>query len=154
MYEEAKVITKYAYEKGVQRGTLNLIRRACRNTPALIEFETMRQDIKDAVVKIAGHPSKKITKNILEDLITIDQEATEFYGAFRKDNGEPLPFDTQKKYVRNASILNGIQIMITDKQSKARALGLTKSRMWQNVSKAVKNMHKFEHSVPGNYSRV
>jgi len=154
MYEEAKVITKYAYEKGVQRGTLNLIRRACRNTPALIEFETMRQDIKDAVVKIAGHPSKKITKNILEDLITIDQEATEFYGAFRKDNGEPLPFDTQKKYVRNASILNGIQIMITDKQSKARALGLTKTRMWQNVSKAVNNMQKFEHSVPGNYRRV
>jgi len=154
LYEDGGIISESNYKQLVRRGLLNQLRRACRSTPALIEFESMRQDIKEAVIQIAGDPNKKITRNVLEDLITPDNKAIEFYAAFRKPNGEPLPFETQKKYATNAMILNAVHVMIADKQSKSRALGQSKTRMWQNISKAVNNISKFDHSVPGNHRRV
>lgn len=154
LYEEAKIVTQANYFKLVNRGGLVQLRRACLNTPALIEFDTMRHDIKQKVIKKAGNPKDKITKNALEEIVQIDNEAAQVYAEFRKANGEPLPFETQKKYVRNASILNGIEILITDHYSKARALGQGKTRMWQNISKAVNNFQRFNHTIPGNYRRV
>lgn len=154
LYEEASIVSYDNYKKLVKRGWLNLVRRACRNTPALVEFHSMRQDIKEQVVKLAGDPSKKLTRNQLEELVIPDSNAFNFYSSYRKPNGDPLPFETQKKYATNAMIMNAIREMINNHQVKARALGQTKSRMWQNLSRAVNNITKFEHSLPGNHRRL
>jgi len=155
LIDEAMIITESNYKQLRRKGHLVGLRRGCKGTDALIEFESIsRQDIKELIIQKAGHPKDKITKNMLEEIVQIDNQAAEVYAAFRKENGEQIPFETQQKYVRNASILNGIEILITDHYAKSRALGQGKTRMWQNVSKAVNNFKRFEHSIPGNYRRV
>jgi len=155
LIEEAKIVTESNYKQLRRKGHIKGLRRGCKGTDALIEFDSIeRSDIKEEIIKLAGNPKDKITNNVLEEIVQIDNQAAEVYASYRKENGEHIPFETQQKYVRNASILNGIEILITNHYAKTRALGQGKTRMWQNVSKAVNNFQRFKHSIPGNYRRV
>lgn len=154
LYQEAGLITYDNYKKLVIRGWLNVLRRACRNTPALIEFDSMRPDIKEAVIEIAGDPRKSVTKNLLADLITPDHSAIRFYAEYRKPSGEPLAMDIQKKYATNAILFNAISTMIENKCAKSRAMGQSKTKMWQVISEAVNTLEGYTHTLPGNHRRL
>lgn len=144
------LISKGAYEQAIHRGSLISLRRGCYNTPSLVKFtEDMYNDLYNRIIAIAGRPKDNLTRNILEEIITIDQQAVQFYGDFRTDNNSSLVYTTQKKYVHTASILNGVRILINEHLSKARALGQGKTRMWKNISQSVNALSKFTpHFVP------
>ena len=75
---------------------------------ALIEFNTMRTDIKNKVIEIAGDPYAKVTTISFIDYIEQDQKAYEFFKNYTLDSGEALPEKNIKEYCTNANILNAI----------------------------------------------
>lgn len=150
------LISKFAYDAAIKRFGLVTLRRGCVGTPALVKFnEDMYNNLYERIIEIAGKPQKSITRNILEDLLEIDQKAVSFYSEFRKENGESLTFELQKKYVHTASVLKAIRTLIEEHLSKARALGQTKSRMWKNISEYVNALTKFRpHYLPSTGRRL
>lgn len=153
LYEEASLISYNNYKQLVCRGWLRVLRRACRNTPALVEYDSMREDIKQQVVAITGDPYKIVTRNILQDLMTPDYKAIRFFLQYRMSSGEALPSEKQREYANNAMIYNGISEMLQTYAQKSRAMGQKKTKIWQNISNCV-NTLEVKHSVPSNYRKV
>lgn len=150
LFEEACIITYDAYKKLTQRGSLNLIRKARgKYNYALVEFESMRPDIKEKVMEIC--PPTETKKATLEKYIKPDTKAIKFFSSFRKESGQPLSENLQKKYATNAILLNALQEMYGDTYGRSIALNLRTSLFWQNLSDALNELpvDKWDHNLPG-----
>ncbi|UGU15181.1 transposase family protein [Sinomicrobium kalidii] len=147
---KAGIVSENNYKNLTNRGWLQVIRRACRMTPALVAFDSMREDIRDKVVDKAGNPHKVASKNLLESYILPDKDATNFFAEHRRPNGKPLSTEKQKERVVNCMILNAVKTVL-DKHTKSRALG-GKTKAWQKISQVVNRLdpQKWPHALPGN----
>lgn len=150
------ILSETHYKQLVYRGFLNLVRRGGNGRVALVEFDTMREDIKEKVIEIAGDPNKVAAQSILESYIQKDYDAATFFTSFRKDNGKALTFEKQKEYTTNAMILNAVDTIVISKKTNNRRLTGNKTRLWINISNAVNQLpsDKYPHSIPGNYRSI
>lgn len=155
LYEDAKIISKDIYDKALNRGQIISLRNPGPNTPALVQFRTLRKDIKAQVIEIAGEPDTTISINPLEELIKKDGQAIEYFDIFRKDNGEPLTKETKIKYVHTASILGAMRVMINEQLARSRSIGLGKTQMWKNLASYVNRLETFHpHYLPGSARKL
>jgi hypothetical protein len=151
---EQGLLKKDNYHKLVERGIFNRIRRACNSVSALIDFDSIaREDIKQRIVELAGDPRKVAHTNELQNLITPDSTAAQFYAEYRKPSGDPLSADERAKYTATAEVLNAIQ-MLFNQMAKQRSMGQTSMKQWKIISDAVNQLSGIEHRVPGSYRRV
>lgn len=152
---ESKVLTKSTYDQLTYRGWLVSARRGGNGREALVEFESMRTDIKQKVVALAGDPHKVAVRSLLQDMVLPDSNAALFYSQYRKDNGEPLSNESQIKYTTNACILNAVGQLLANEISRSRAFGTRKKTIiWERIAKAVNELQKFQHSIPSSARRV
>ena len=145
------------YKKLNQRNQIQVIRRACRNTPALVAFDSIPEQYKQKIKeKIKGDPHKMAAKSTLKELITEDSEARKFFRDYLMDSGEHLPEDSQKEYAVNAEILNAIHLVVTDRPTRAKTLGGKPRDLWGKLAEAVSNLDQtvFKHSLPSNTRRL
>jgi len=63
------IVSDSNYRQLAYRGALSVIRRACRNTPALVDYENMPETLKMEVRKIVPNPMRAAQRNAVEDLI-------------------------------------------------------------------------------------
>lgn len=153
---ESGILKLSNYKQLISRGFLNLLRRGGNGRTALIEFSTMREDIRKRVVELAGDPKVQGPKEKLERLIITDNAAAAYFSTYRKSNGRPLSLEKQKEYRTNAEILNAIDAWIIDSLSKTHRLSGRKIRIWEKISNAVNTLpsNEYQHSLPGNYRRL
>lgn len=140
------------YVSLTRRGLLNVIRRGGNGRTALIEVSSMREDIKEKVIALAGDPKVSASKSVLESHIEVDTAAIAYFRVFRKKNGSALSPSKQLRYCTNANILNAIDVIYISKKTNARRLTGNKSRLWTNISNAVNELpsNVYPHSLPGN----
>lgn len=145
-------IPLYTYQSYCKRGSLTLVRRGGNGRTALVEFESMREDLKQKIAEIKD-PKESATVSILEKYLEKDYAAAEYFISFRKTNGKALDPDKQKEYTTNAIILNAIDTIAISKKSNMNHLTGNKRRLWENISNAVNMLpsDKYPHSLPGNY---
>ncbi|MCX8483461.1 MAG: hypothetical protein ORN50_07755, partial [Crocinitomicaceae bacterium] len=145
------VITLSHYKQLVYRGYLNVIRRGGNGRTALIEFSSMREDIKRKIEEL--YPKEQASQTILESYLVPDQTAAHYFSTFRKANGKPLSFEKQKEYTTNAIILNAIDTIILEKKTGRRKVLTKTTKLWETISNLVNQLpsQKFNHSIPGNY---
>jgi len=151
----AGVITASYYDKLKQRSQINVVRRACLNTPALVAVDSLPQRYRDKMVELIGDPSQVAPRKTFEDRIKPDPCAMEFFTSFRLTDGRALPDDKIKEYCTNASFLNAISVVYADKKAKAGITGARTRNFWEAASHTVARLKaKWGHSLPENPARL
>ena len=149
---EQGVMSKANYEKLGQRGDIQVVRRACRNTPALVAYDSMPDRYKRAIVERVGDPRKEARQNVLEGLIEHSATASEYFENYMIDDDRHLPADKRREYYTNAIVLDGVRRLIEGRNSKRKALGNRATRFWDEISDAVQELDltKWPHTLPAN----
>lgn len=160
LIKDADLMSKSNYDALKRRQQINVIRRSSKGTPALIEFDTLPDKFKSAIIDQFGDPYKKVKHFNFTNEIQPDAEAAEFYSNYRLSDGRTLPCgpdnDVQTEYRTNAEILNAIKKIVVAKTAKRRALGGKINGIWDNISAMVNSLNKnrFKHSLPTNARRL
>ena len=148
LYEDANVITIENYRNLTQRGHLNVVRPGKgKGNYALVEFESMRPDIKDAVMEIVKPEDlKDLTYNPIQELIKPDSEAISYFATkYTKPDGRGLELSKQKLYCTHAFILNACREFESKHIARKK-----KGWIWEQISSAVNELEGFEHKLPAN----
>lgn len=150
------VCTEANYRNLTNRGHLKIVRRGCRNTPALIEFDSMPERYKEIVIKLYGDPAKVISQNTIAKIVKHDTEARDFFNGYITIKDKYLPAERINEYIANAELLNAIGDLIKDKVAFRKLLGGGKGNMWAGISKTLAELDrvKFPHSLPENPVRL
>lgn len=150
---EQGVMTKMEYDNLVHHSKdIQVVRRACRNTPALVAYDSMPDRYKKAIVERVGDPRKQARQNVLEGLIEHSAAATAFFEDYMIDDDRHLPSDKRREYYTNAVVLDGVKRLIESRNSKRKALGNRATRFWDEISQAVQELDltKWPHTLPAN----
>ncbi|MBF0576630.1 hypothetical protein [Dysgonomonas sp. GY617] len=151
---ESDIVTKYNYDALVRRNQFHIVRRASRNTPALIAYDSMPERIKKAIKeKIKGDPYEQIKYSELEDLIEQNAAASDFFESFKLNDGRFIPKQTRLAYYNNAIVLEAIHKLIISKRGKRCAKS---SYSWATISEAVQNLDRtrYPHDLPSNFESL
>lgn len=156
LYEDDVIMTFSNYRTLTSRKKINVVKRGCRNTPALVEYESLPQRFKTKINKLFGDPYKTTKNTQFKDYLNTDLKAIEFYNNYTLDDGTALPEKNQKEYTANAIILNAIDNLTTNISAKRKALGGSNSKVWQKIADIVKELpkHTYPHSLPNNHRRL
>jgi len=149
---EQGVMSATNYRNLSNRGDIQVVRRACRNTPALVAYDSMPDRYKKAIVERVGDPRKQARQNVLEGLIEHSATATTFFEDYMIDDDRHLPADKRREYYTNAIVLDGVKRLIEGRNSKRKALGNRATRFWDEISQAVQELDltKWPHTLPAN----
>ena len=156
LYNEGEVITRNNYRVLTQRGWLNVLRRGCKGTPALVEFDSMKTWIKETIIDKYGDPYKKTKHYRFKDAIQPDSEAADFYSLYRLSDGRTLKSEIQREYRQNAEILNAIHNIVGNQKAKRKALGGSTVKIWDKITEVVNTLNKevYPHTLPSNTRRL
>lgn len=147
------IMKDYDYKHLAYRShDIQVIRPACRNTPALVAYDSMPDRYKKAIVERVGDPRKQARQNVLEGLIEHSATATTFFEDYMIDDDRHLPADKRREYYTNAVVLDGVKRLIESRNSKRKALGNRATRFWDEISEAVQELDltKWPHTLPAN----
>jgi hypothetical protein len=149
---EQGLMTEANYNKLGQRKDIQIVRPGCRNTPALVAYDSLPDRYKKAIVERVGDPRKQARQNVLEGLIEHSAAATAFFEDYMIDDDRHLPSDKRREYYANAVVLDGVKRLIESRNSKRKALGNRATRFWDEISQAVQELDltKWPHTLPAN----
>jgi len=156
LYQQSGILSKFNYDALKKRGFINVIRRGCKGTPALVEFDTLKMWIKEQIVQNFGDPYKVVKQNLFSDKIVLDGTASTFYSNYSLADGRNLPTKKQREYRANAEVLNAIHTILSSIKSKRRSLGGSTKGLWTKISTSVNSIDtdRHPHSLPTNERRL
>lgn len=152
LYEDLDLISYGAYKKWCDKKRGKLIRTKQgrgKGNEAWVSFHDIKEEwVKNAVKAFLGSPDKVVSKNLLEELISPDRKATNFFAAHRKPNGDSLKFEKQVEKATGVMILNAIETVFKQRG----ALVKKKKQAWSNISEAVNALDKkkWNYKLPSN----
>jgi len=150
------IISEKAYEHLCNRGKIRRLRRACKNTPALVAFDSIPERLRKLIELEVGDPYKAAAVNQVEVLIKPNQEALDLFEDFRLPDGRYLKPETRREYYANVIVLDAVHRLISDKKAKRSALGHKSTRAWEQIRDAVQDLdrQKYPHKLPTNPRRL
>ncbi|MBF7093231.1 hypothetical protein IUY40_16990 [Flavobacterium sp. ALJ2] len=149
---ESSIVSTANYKQLCSRGHLKKLTVGGNGRKTLIQFDTMRSDIKNKVIELAGNPYAKVTTIPFTDYIEQDQKAYNFYRNYTFDNGEALHEKNIKEYCCNASVMNAISTIVNSKLAQRKALAGSKINVWKKIAEVVSELpnHTYPHTLPKN----
>jgi len=155
LYGDSGIISKYNYKNLRIRKKIRVLRRACKGTPALVEYDSLPGRFKQAIIDQFGDPNKMISHNTFADYIEQDPDAFSFFSSYRLPDGRALTESTIRQYVANSSILNALKNITLNTRARRRALGGSKGNIWECLAHAVDRLRDDQgHSLPGSPRRL
>ena len=150
-YEELTngIVTESNYRNLTNRKKITVVRRACYGTPALIDFESLPTNIREACIRKYGNPKDHVKKSTLRDFIEIDPKAEQFFANYKLADGRFLPVDIQEEYCNNAKVLKAIHIVVNDRMALRRALQGSTRNVWNDITEATALLKEHvNHTLP------
>lgn len=151
------VMSIYTYKNLYLRGKITVLRRGCRNTPALIEFDSLPMRYQEQYLDKLGYDPRDagVEKNGIAKSLERDETAREFFKKHVLANGERLTIEAQEEYSTNADILKTIHSMANNMRNFRNARG-SRSGMWDILANELKELDqcRFPHSLPTNPVRL
>ena len=148
------ILTDSQYRHMVERKQVNVVRRGCRNTPALVAYESIPSRFQTGVREVLGcDPYEAAKTSELMKYMADNGETSRFFEEeYLLADGRRLPKETRAEYYANAIILDAIGEMIADKKAKNRARSRKGSPKWDEVALGVQNLDrtKWAHTLPAN----
>lgn len=153
LYQDGEVVSENNYRNLTRRGMMNVIRRGCKGTPALVEFDSIPERFKKVIIEKTGDPREILKHSQFEKHLSPDREAAEYYSRYRLDDGRKLPQKNQLEYRTNAEILNAVIKAVNEQNAQRGALSSNSSKVWKKVSESVNglDMVKYPHTLPTNH---
>ena len=156
LYEDLKLFTYGQYKIWCHRGKLQKLRNACPGKPALVRFDILPSEFKDAIITKYGNPYDQNKYYLEEDLLP-DPKAKAFFEAYRFE-GHPLSQHQVERYTLQAEIFNAIRrIYRTKKETQIILNGKTKEAdMWKQIATLVGELdqERYDHRLPANHRRL
>ncbi|AWG27187.1 kinase [Flavobacterium kingsejongi] len=152
---EEGILTKPNVDSLILRGQIKRMQRGGNGRVALIEYETIRPDIKEKIIALVGDPTERAKHIHFSDYLKTDQNAVDFFNNYTLDSNDPLPDKNIKEYIANAEVLNAIKTILESTMSKRKALG-SKVKPWEKITTIVQELprHTWPHSLPANERRL
>jgi hypothetical protein len=150
---EQGVMSKMEYDNLVHHSKdIQVVRRACRNTPALVAYDSMPDRYKKAITEKVGNVRQAAKQNVLEGLIEHSATASEYFENYMIDDDRHLPADKRREYYTNAIVLEAVGRLMESRNAKRKALGNRATRCWDEMSEAVQDLDltKWPHTLPVN----
>ena len=151
------IITESNLKLLAHRDRINVIRRGCRNTPALVAYDSMPERFKSEISKrVGGDPYKQAQINQLEIRIEPNVQTSDYFETYKLTDGRNLPKNTIREYYANAIVLDAIRTLINDKRAKHSSLNHGTKRAWSEISEGVQELDrsKYPHALPANFRRL
>ena len=155
-----------AYKKWQQRGTISVLQRGYRSTPALVAYSSIPQRYKLRIIEKIGYDpeakAKEAEKNkpsYLESLIKEDEDTKNFYLNYRIDETRVLDNKTALEYYANAIVLMAIRELRTVRIGIRHACGnpgTTRIGIWKSLvaDLSTVNTAKYPHTLPLSVRRL
>lgn len=149
---EQGVMSATNYRNLSNRGDIQVVRRACRNTPALVAYDSMPDRYKKAITEKVGNVRQAAKQNVLEGLIEHSATASGYFEDYMIDDDRHLPADKRREYYTNAIVLEAVGRLMESRNAKRKALGNRATRCWDEMSEAVQELDltKYPHTLPVN----
>lgn len=158
LYEDLDVMSKPNYDKLSRLGKINRVRMGKGlDNHALVEFDTIPERFRVKIVKKLGYPPKKITQNLILNYYKDDYEAVDFFAYHLLDEYKTLSTEKQAEYVKNAQMLQALEMYIKDTlsfiKSRNGRRGLTE--IWMDAATAVSEVKDpIGHTLPKSSRRL
>ena len=148
--ESVKLINYNAFYKRMNSATCSEVqlRRASFGFDALVEFSSLSQEWKDRITTKFGTPKKEVSKSWFAKHYVADREAFDFYIGYTYGEKIKLDSETVTLYVHQASVLNTVLTMKTNRKQYLRALGCTTVDIWESLSRDVNAFDEVDHKLP------
>ncbi|MCT3661078.1 hypothetical protein HZR00_00930 [Elizabethkingia anophelis] len=146
--EFIEISSIHIYNNMIKRNQINRVRRACKGTPALIEFDSLPFEYREVLInKNGGNPERTVKNQQFADEISLDMDAVSFYQNY-KPAGEHLKADKQRQLANEASILNAISIKYKA-HLKRQSSGNKTSEFWRNAVNVLPGIKtEWPHKLP------
>lgn len=129
------------------------LRRACFGQEALILFSSLDRQTKDALTIKFGNPQTEVKKSWFAQHYIADRKAFDFYlGYTYGEDNKKLDLKYVEQYTYNASVLNTVLLMKTNRNQYRKATGYIAQEggfdIWQSLSNDVNSFREVEHNLP------
>ena len=150
--ESIKVITYNALYMRMNRKSSceKRLRRGALNNDTLIVFSSISREWKDRITTKFGNPKEEIKKSYFEEHYVADRKAYDFYVAHRygEKNEKKLDLKLVEEYTYNASVLNAVMDVKTNRRAYIKAMGDVQVDIWQSLSNDVNAFREVAHNLP------
>lgn len=152
------VMTETVYKHLRSRNRMNVVRRGCYGTPALVAVDSLPTRYRNMVYERFPDYHAQAVATPFIDSVVIDGAAVAFFASFILPDGRHLPVDKQAEYVNNASIMNVFRDMLDKANSHRKRQGapkLPRARFWAEATAALPRVQdRFPNSLPENARRL
>lgn len=158
------VMTKDMYDWENKQRHVNVVRRGCKGTPALVDWRTLPVKYQAKVIELIGDPIKVVNDNVmlreavkLREARVKDLEAWDYFGKLTDANGRILKEDKVKALTNSAKILNAITDCLDEIKSASimRKQSFSVKREFKEFAYQVENnLSDYEHDLPTSPDRL
>jgi hypothetical protein len=145
-------------KKMVLRGNVTKLRRASKERPMLLAYDSLPARVRAEVKALVPDPHAAAAGNDIEALIEHDAGLSAAFLNYRDESGYLKP-GRQRELYANCIVLEAVGRYIEKCTSKRSALGNRRpipAPSWEAISEAVRNVDRsqYPHSLPGNAKRL
>lgn len=146
------IISQGNYNKMTAMKKIQVIRRGCYGTPALVSYESLPERFKSKIVEIVGNPYNTVQVNAIAELIEESIEASQYFDSFVTSEGKHLPAEKRREYYANAIILNAVHAFETQHKAKRASIGARKKHIMDFACETVQSIDntRYPHNLPVN----
>lgn len=149
------------------RGQIIVLRRGTPGNSALVDFETMRKDVKQGYIERKGDPRAEIAartqKSALEEAIVYGNAAYEYFSVkYRYDGDKKLPPEKIDEYTLHVRVMDAL-LTLRDCRKQWAGECSTRINVWERLctmSNDLKSMKDpngrdiFPHNLPKNWKAL
>lgn len=149
------LITYNALYKRLKSPTMceSELRRASIGFDALVVFSSLCEEWRSLITFKFGKPSESIQQSYFARHYVSDRKAFDFYSAHRygEDGTKKLTPELIEQYTYNASVMNTILEVKSNRKQYARAVGVVgQFDIWASISRDVNAFRDVPHDLPAN----
>lgn len=164
---ETGFVTKSSFDWMRKKSQLIIARRSTPGNPALVEFDTMRPDIKRKYIEIYGDPYAELAtrgvKSDLEEAVEYNNRAYNFFQMYRYNDGKScLPPEKINEYTQNVNVMEAL-LRLRDAQKQSAIGGSTRINVWERLGeqcrellmvKDPKGRPLYPHNLPASWKSL
>ena len=146
------ILSKSNYDKKVRDKKIKVLKRGGGGHPALIEYSSLPDKIKDAVKALDPNAEKELIKQYMNLILRPDDGAISFFRSY-----EPtIAIERQEEYTLSAQVLN--EMIRVEKEMKAQHKirgSFLPAAIWSAVKWTCDELRKtYNHKLPANEARL
>lgn len=147
------VLTQANYNFLTATKKIEVVRRGCYCTPALVAYDSLPERFKQYIKDLGVNPYEAAKENAIEKLLEHNTEASEYYASFTTADNKSLPVNKRREYYANAMVLDACRRFEISHSGYRKKLGGNRQRVISFMCDAVKLINKkesFPFNLPDN----